>query len=77
MPSAPLLAVHVLLLGLGAYLVWLRVYRETHPQVGEPDTDSLQSRRVTTAAAIVLFLLIVLLIVQADLGLFRVAEPMQ
>jgi hypothetical protein len=77
MPSAPLIAVHVLLLSLGAFLVGMRVYRETHPQVGEPDADSLQSRRVATAATIVLFLLMVLLIVQADLGMFRVAEQMQ
>lgn len=77
MPSALLIALHVLLLSLGAFLVGRRVYRETHPRVGEADADSLQARRVATAATIVLFLLMVLLIVQADLGLFRVAEQMQ
>jgi hypothetical protein len=73
MSGAPLIALHLLLLGLGAMLVGKRVYRETHPLVGE--RDSVQSRRVATAATIVLFLLMVLLVLQADVGLFR--EPIQ
>jgi uncharacterized membrane protein YidH (DUF202 family) len=73
MSGAPLIALHLLLLGLGAILVGKHVYRETHPQVG--NRDSLQSRRVATATAIALFLLMVLLVLQADLGLFQ--EPIR
>jgi hypothetical protein len=77
MPSAPLVAVHVLLLCLGAFLVGVRVFRETHPQVGEPDADTRQARRIATVATIALFLLMVLLIVQADLGIFQTAKAIQ
>ena len=76
MPSAPLIALHFLLLCLGAYLVGRRVYREAHPRGGEANADSLQSRRVATAATIALFLLMVLLIVQADLALFQAGGPL-
>lgn len=77
MPGALLILLHLLLLGTGAYLVGRRVYREAHPRLGEADADSLQARRVTLVATIALFLLMVLLIVQADLGLFRVAGDLQ
>ena len=77
MPSAPLIGLHVLLLVAGAFLVGMRVFRETHPRVGSGDEDSIQARRVATAASIVLFLLMVLLIVQADLGIFSVAKAIR
>jgi hypothetical protein len=77
MESAPLIALHVLLLCLGAYLVGMRVFRETHPKVGEADADSRQARSVATVATVALFLLMVLLIVQADLGMFQAAKAIQ
>lgn len=73
MPGPVLIALHLLLLAAGACLVGVRLYRETHPGIAGGRPDSLQSRRVATVATIALFLLMVLLIVQADLGMFRVA----
>jgi hypothetical protein len=77
MPGPALIGLHVLLLCLGAFLVGMRVYRETHPKVGQDDDDSRQARRVATVATVALFLLMVLLIVQADLDMFRVAEQIR
>ena len=75
--TAPIIAVHVLLLVAGAFLVGLRLFRETHPRVGRGGDDSVQARRVATAATIALFLIIVLLIAQADLGMFHTARMMR
>ena len=69
--STPVVAIHVLLVLVGAFLLGLRIHGETQPR--SDDADAEQLRRITTYASIGMFVLLVALVIGLDLTVFRVA----
>ena len=69
--------VHVLLLLAAAFLVGLRIFRETRPKGAVEDEQTLQLQRFAKAASIGLVVLLVAVIVGLNLGTFHTAKVVQ
>jgi len=69
--SPAVVAIHILLVLVGAFLLGTRIYGETEPR-GAEDADARQLRRITTYASIGMFVLLVALVVGLDLMVFHV-----
>jgi hypothetical protein len=68
--------VHILLLLAAAFLVGLRVFRETQPK-GADDEQTLQLQRFAKVASIGLVVLLIAVIVGYNLNTFHTAKAIQ
>jgi hypothetical protein len=73
--SRAVVAIHILLVLAGAFLLGARIHGETQPR--SDDADARQLRRITTYASIGMFVLLVALVVGLDLMVFHVAGAMK
>jgi hypothetical protein len=75
--SPAVVAIHILLVLVGAFLLGTRIYGETQPRSAADDADARQLRRITTYASVGMFVLLVALVVGLDLMVFHVAGAMK
>jgi len=68
---------HILLLLAAAFLVGLRIFRETQPKGAVEDEQTLQLQRFANAASIGLVGLLIAVIVGFNLGMFDTAKVIQ
>ena len=69
--------VHILLLLAAAFLVGLRIFRETQPKGAAEDEQTLQLQRFAKAASIGLVVLLIAVIVGFNFGMFDTAKVIQ
>ena len=69
--------VHILLLLAAAFLVGLRIFRETRPKGAVEDEQAVQLQRFAKAASIGLVMVLIAVIVGFNLGMFHTARVFQ
>lgn len=77
MPGTSLSFVHIVLLLAAAFLVGLRIYRETRPKDVVEDEQAQQLNRFARAASIGLVVLLIAVIVGLNLRMFHAAKVIQ
>jgi hypothetical protein len=77
LPGTSLSFVHILLLLAAAFLVGLRIFRETQPKGRVEDEQAQQLSRFAKAASIALAVLVIAVIVGLNLRMFHAVKVMQ
>jgi hypothetical protein len=75
--GTPLSFVHILLLLAAAFLVGLRIYRETRPKDAVEDEQTQQLNRLAKAASIGFVVILVTVIVGMNLRMFHAVKVIQ
>jgi len=77
LPGTSLSFVHILLLLAAAFLVGLRIYRETQPKGVVEDEQTQQISRFAKVTSVALVALLIAVIVGLNLRMFHVVKVMQ